>query len=114
ETAALDFPPPGVSFLTVSDSLAGSVSLLLAVSADSFGWAVGFDRAGVRRRELRGIDLAVVLALVDFGTSAFLAPSVAGLEFSASGPVATARGSETGAGVGSVFAVASAGGSAIV
>ena len=99
DTPAAAFPPPGVSFLTGSDSFVeGSVSLLFGeVSADSLG-GVGFDRAGVRRLELRGVDLAVVLAVVDFGTLAFLAPSVAVLDFTVSGPVATARGSETGAG----------------
>ena len=87
--------------------------MLGEVSAGSLPGAVGFDRAGVRRLELRGVDLAVVLAVVDFGTLAFLAPSVAG--FSAdSDPVATARGTYTGAGEGSTFAAVSAGGSAIV
>ena len=85
------------------------------ISADSFGWAAGFDRAGARRRVLRGVDLAVVLAVVDFEASGFLAVSDAVEGFSAvSDPVATARGSETGARVDSTFVIFSAGGSAIV
>src|SRR5438132_894200 len=115
ETPARNFPPAGVSFLTASDSfVVGSVSpLLVAVTADSVGGVAGFDRAGARRRELRGVDLAVVLAPVDFAASGFLVASVAG--FSAdSGPVATARGTDTGAGVGSGVVVVSAGGSARV
>src|SRR5713101_1624351 len=43
------FPPPVVSFLAASDSVAGSVTLLLVeVSAGSLAGAVGFERAGAR------------------------------------------------------------------